>query len=540
MFFSFHAAAFARCAALPLACAIAPISVSAQTTWKVSRLDSRSDAGPPRLADSIRCCISGDGRFVAFESWADDLVGDDTNGDWDVFVHDRQTGTFQLASRNSAGIQANTGSGACSLSTDGKVLAFTSPADNLVRNDTNATHDVFVRDLVANKTRVVSIDSAGNRSNSFSFDPSLSADGSCVAFVSFATNLVAGDTNGVGDIFVHDRTTGTTTRVSVSSAGVEADRTCSSPAISADGRYVAFWSGATNLVPGDTNGWTDVFVHDRVTGTTVRVSVDSNGAQAENGGSGKPSISADGRFVAFESNADNLVALDTNRQSDIFVHDLQAGTTIRVNVETSGRQADLGGLGASISADGTRVAFFSPATNLVRGDHNGALDVFVRDLRHSTTKLVSRSVGDADGNASVTANARSLEPSISADGRFVAFRSPATDLVLDDVEDGVDIYVRGPQFTLEAEPESVVAGNPIALTLWSGPPRGPALLAAVEVNGAPTFVVVTIDRFDHRGLWSLGGIVDPSLAGLSVTLRAYATRTDGRIGSSNKERVTIQ
>jgi Tol biopolymer transport system component len=167
----------------------------------------------------------------------------------------------------------------------------------------------------------VSVRSNGDQANNRRSEaPSISADGRSVAFVSLASNLVAGDTNGKADVFVHDLTTGTTSRVSVRSNGNQANHPCLDPSITADGRYVAFRSGATNLVPGDTNGVkTDIFVHDRTTATTSRVSVRSNGNQA-NGYSFAPSLSADGRFVAFHSYATNLVSGDTNDMPDIFVH----------------------------------------------------------------------------------------------------------------------------------------------------------------------------------------------------------------------------
>src|SRR5207249_1268748 len=212
--------------------------------------------------------------------------------------------------------------------------------------------------------------------------PALSADGRFVAFGSDATNLVAGDTNGTTDVFVHDRQTGTTERVSVASGGGTQGNGKSGgffafPALSADGRFVAFQSDATNLVAGDTNGTTDVFVHDRQTATTERVSV--------NGFSAGPALSADGRFVAFHSTGSNLVAGDTNGATDVFVHDRQTGTTERVSGASDGTQGNDASAGPALSADGRLVAFHSSATNLVAGDANRAYDVFVHDRAVSTT-----------------------------------------------------------------------------------------------------------------------------------------------------------
>src|SRR5205823_5466864 len=214
--------------------------------------------------------------------------------------------------------------------------------------------------------------SAGAEANGTSFAPAISADGRFVAFPSEATNLVPGDTNGVTDVFVRDRRTGTTERVSVSSAGAEANGTSFTPAISADGRFVAFSSDATNLVGRDTNGAVDVFVNDRMTGMTERVSVDSTGAQANAASIEQfcPALSGDGRFVAFESDATNLVPGDTNGVADVFVHDRLTATTERVSVDSAGAQANDKSDFPAISADGSVVAFVSTASNLVPDDTN--------------------------------------------------------------------------------------------------------------------------------------------------------------------------
>jgi Tol biopolymer transport system component len=239
-------------------------------------------------------------------------------------------GTTERVSVDSAGNEGNSFvQRNASISADGRFVAFTSFATNLVPGDTNRRDDVFVRDRLTGTTELVSVDSAGNQGNRDSGSPAISADGRFVAFHSVATNLVPGDTGNMTDVFVRDRLTGTTQRVSVDSAGTEGNGASVEPAISGDGRFVAFYSFATNLVPGDTNGDGDVFVHDRQTGTTERVSVDSAGNQgsAISDGFRKVSISADGRVVAFVSVATNLVPGDTNGGSDAFVHDRQTGIT---------------------------------------------------------------------------------------------------------------------------------------------------------------------------------------------------------------------
>ena len=269
-------------------------------------------------------------------SLADNLVAGDTNGKSDIFVHDRQTGATERVSVDSAGNQGDGPNSTPAISGDGRFVAFYSYASNLVAGDTNtcpgtlndpSCPDVFVHDRQTGVTERVSVDSAGNQANGQSVGSAISADGRFVAFLSLADNLVAGDTNGFEDIFVHDRQTGATERVTVNSSGGET--TCDVPpnlctstgAISADGRFVTFSSKVSNLVAGDTNADYDIFVHDRQTGATTRVSVDSGGNEG-NSSSFDLDISGDGRFVAFDSFASNLVAGDTNGHGDVFFHDL--------------------------------------------------------------------------------------------------------------------------------------------------------------------------------------------------------------------------
>src|SRR5262249_35179982 len=191
--------------------------------------------------------ISADGRFVTYWSGDPSMVSGDTNDTWDVFVRDRQLATTERVSVDSNGTEANGGSFASAISGDGRFVAFESDATNLVADDTNGSQDIFVHDRQTGTTERVSVSSAADQANDFSYKPTISSDGRFVAFWSVATNLVADDTNGFADIFVHDRQTGTTERVSVNSAGVEADSNSNSPAISADGRFVVFVSLATNL-----------------------------------------------------------------------------------------------------------------------------------------------------------------------------------------------------------------------------------------------------------------------------------------------------
>jgi hypothetical protein len=379
--------------------------------------------------------ISPDGRFVAFVSAASNLVPGDTNASDDIFVRDTLANTTIRVSVDSAGNQANMDSYTASISAGGRFVAFWSKATNLVPGDTNADSDVFVRDMLANTTTRVSVDSVGNQADESSLGASISPDGRFVAFLSFASNLVPGDTNNNNDIFVRDLLTNTITRVSVDSAGNQANSDSLYFSISANGQRVAFDSAASNLVPGDTNNSQDIFVRNTLTNTTTRVSVDSAGNQG-NSGSGTPSISADGRFVAFFSFATNLVPGGTNNTNDIFVRDTLANTTARISVDSAGNQANgTFGPNMSISSDGRFVAFESTASNLVPGDTNNYRDIFVRDLLTNTTTRVSV---DSAGNQG---NNGSFAPSISSNGQRVAFDSAASNLVPGDTNSIPDVFV---------------------------------------------------------------------------------------------------
>ena len=292
-----------------------------------------------------------------------------------ALTHASGTNAIERVSVDSSGAGGNGFSFLASISSDGRYVAFESLATNLVAGDTNGTSDVFVHDRQTGATERVSLDSAGNEGNSVSFDPSISSDGRYVAFESPASNLVAGDTNGTFDVFVHDRQIGATERVSVDSVGNESNSSSENASISSDGRFVAFDSFASNLVVEENNGKSHVYVHDRLAGSTEKVSVDASGTQGNNH-SFDPSISADGRYVAFESAASNLVEQDTNGANDVFVHDRDTDTNDRVSVDSSGSQADPFSHSPSISSDGRYVAFDSFASNLVPGDA-GNNDIFV-------------------------------------------------------------------------------------------------------------------------------------------------------------------
>jgi Tol biopolymer transport system component len=432
------------------------------TTEKPLYRVSVNSSGVQGDGDSNDCehCdpISADGRYVVFVSSAMNLVTNG-NGQTDAYRHDWLSDkTIQVNLPNAAdqamlGPTPNGTASEPSINANGRFVAFYSGADNLVLNDGNSLIDIFVHDTETGATERANLPNAADQGtlgteaqNGDSERARMSADGRYVIFESRATNLVLDDTNGLRDVFVHDRSTGETERVSVDSNGNQAlGGNSGNAAISADGQFVAFESNATNLdlITADTNGSEDIFVHNRSTGETQRVSVDSNGAEADPSfGSLNPSLSADGRYLVFWSYADNLVASDTNGESDIFVHDRATGETTRVSVPnladqaTLGVEADDGAQYPSISADGRYVAYANNATNLVVGDTNGTYDVFTYDRLTSETRRLSLRESDGGEGDSGTSD----WASISGDGRYVTFYTSATNLVAGDTNAVGDVF----------------------------------------------------------------------------------------------------
>jgi Tol biopolymer transport system component len=345
-------------------------------TARVTRV-SRSSSGAQGNGPASFPAISGNGRYVAYTSTASNLVPHDTNDSGDVFVHDRRTATVMRISLSSSGVQGNSWSSSPEISANGRYITFQSGASNLVPADTNDGWDQFVRDLRAGTTTRVTVSDTGRQIPGGSSGAAISGNGRFVAWWSDAPNVVRGDTDPMSDVFVRDWWAGTTQRISRTYTGAPPTSHSYMAAVSHNGRYVAFSSGASNLVPGDTNAAGDVFVRDRWTGTTRLISLTSAGAQA-NGTSGELAISADGRYVGFESAASNLVPADTNEEGDLFLRDRRTGTTERISVSTAGAQGNLSSTGVTISADGRRLAFASNASTLVRRDTNGHSDVFLR------------------------------------------------------------------------------------------------------------------------------------------------------------------
>lgn len=418
-------------------------------------LVSTSSTGTQGNGDSSQPTTSGDGRYVAFVSFARNLVSDDTNGYVDVFVKDIQTGTLTRVSTDSAGTQANNDSGQPAISGDGRYVAFSSRARNLVTGDTNGSSDVFVKDLQTGATTRASTDNAGAQARYDSYHPALSRDGRYVTFSNWDSNLVSGDTNGTYDVFRKDLQTGTTTRASIDGAGAQSNKPSTASAMSADGRHVALVSLANNLIPGDTNGDDDVFWKDLQAGTLGLVSARDPsipGPFAAGGASAATAqaISGDGRYVTFHSAADNLISGDTNGEQDVFVRDLQAGTTTRVSTNSAGDQVSYGSRFGAFSADGRYVAFQSYAPNLAPGG-TGWMGIYVKDLQTGATTRANTNTAGQEGGGS-------YDPAISGDGRYVAFWSYASNLVPGDTG-WEDVFVKDRETGITHRASTDSAGN---------------------------------------------------------------------------------
>jgi Tol biopolymer transport system component len=403
-------------------------------------LVAQSTAGAAANDASSTPSMSPDGRFVAFASDADNLGGPQLTGTSDVFLRDVDAGTTTLVSRGT--LPADALSYEPSVSGDGTRVAFTSEASNLSDDDGDMA-DVFVRDLRANSTTLVSRpDGATSRGpNAISNHPAISADGRYVAFVSDASGLAPGAVSGVTNVFLRDLALGTTTLVSRAPDGSGGDGSSSAPSISADGRYVAFLSEASNMSAEDRNGIKNVFVRDLVAGTTTLVSraPGLHGAGAL-GLSLSASISADGNRIAFATASPNLSDEDADATTDVFVRDVAFGSTTLASRATgaAGAAADLGAFEPAISGDGMSVAFSTAAANLSAEDADPVADVFMRDLRGNTTTLVSR----AAGAAGVPGTSASGAPSVSSTGRYVAFSSAADELSPADGDGWTNVFRR--------------------------------------------------------------------------------------------------
>ncbi len=415
---------------------IPPPAPAGPAVRDTTRVSVRSDGGQAN-GPSNASAVSADGRWITYTSRATDLVDNDTNGTWDVFLFDRDTGLTRRVSVNSNGEQADGASDHPAISADGRWIAYDSGATNLVDDDSDAW-DVYLFDRETGATQRVSNHIDGDlQFAGASGDPALSADGRWITYRSDAADLVDNDTNRSGDVFLFDRDTGLTRRVSVRSDGgqTENEGDSSHPAISADGRWITFSSEARNLVDNDTDTGPGVFLFDRDTGLVRRVSVRSHGGPTTEGGSSFPAISGDGRWISYVSSATNLVDNDTNNKEDVFLFDRDTGLTRRVSVNSRGAQANGESRTPAISADGRWITYNSSATNLVNNDTNKKGDVFLFDRDTGLTQRVSvRGDGGQAGD-------RSLFPAISADGRWITYKSLAANLVDNDTNNSPDVFL---------------------------------------------------------------------------------------------------
>ena len=444
--------------------------------------------GPPDNPLNINsgsAAISRSGMFVTFHCYASNIVPYDTNGLADIFVLNRRTGAAERVSVHSDGSQSNGASLAPRISGNGRYVAFQSGASNLVDGDTNAKVDIFLHDRVTHETTRVSVSSAGAEGNYDSMQAAISANGRYVAFASSATNLVSGDTNGKIDVFVHDIVNHTTRLVSGNFLGLASNGDSLNPSISDDGRFIAFESRASDLVVGDFNNNWDIFVYDMQYDTMTRASVSTNGAEA-NGFCVAPSITADGSRVAFLSGASNLVSGDTNNAWDCFVHDLQQGWTIRASVNSAGQQANGLTQFCAISGDGTTVSMRSFATNLVSNDTNYASDIFLRDLVTQQTTRASINAQDSQANDDC------YEGQLGLTGDYVVFVSEATNLNPQANQVNVfRVFVRGLPLTIlgdlnrDGRLDGDDIGPFVALALGSNVPYDQ--LGIVDFNGDGVF-----------------------------------------------------
>jgi hypothetical protein len=357
--------------------------------------------------------VSADGNTVVFSSLASNLVAGDTNGVLDAFAWNRPGGTVTRVSVDANGNEFDTPSADAKVSPNGRYVAFDSGGD------------VYVKDL---QTGALERISQPNTDPAAEPDQPAYADGvtsaGLVVFESKATNLVASDTNGASDVFVRQLQDAPIEQVSVSSdaaGGAEGNADSYTGAASDDGRYVVFASRATNLAAGDANGQAGIFVRDLATGTTTLVSGPPGGGQAD-GDAGFPSISGNGQFVAFNSDATNLATGNPGGYQQVYVENLATGALQRASQTNGGTAGNGDSTEPALSGDGSRVAFRSAATNLATGDTNGADDVFVQDLVQHLISRVSVTAKLAQGNSS------SFGPSLNNDGTIIAFPSGATNL----------------------------------------------------------------------------------------------------------------
>ena len=402
--------------------------LEAQILSDTQRLTASSDGSPANSSHFSQAEMTYDGRYIAFVSSASNLVANDTNGTLDIFLYDRDTDSITRASNGIAGAEANGGSYYISIASGG-AMVFTSNASNLTGGDTNGQPDVFLAFSGGASPSIISVGINGTQSNGGSFNASITDNTQFITYYSDATNLVAGDTNSNTDIFIYNSATNTTDRL-IGNGGVQANGNSYDPEISSGfdvdmqawGRFIVFRSDATNLVAGsDTNGTFDVFLYDRDTQNITRISEAADGAVGNNS-SQDISISSDGRYITYSSSADNLVSGDSNSKEDIFLYDRETGVTELISMN-EGVQSNGNSTSATISDDGRFITYDSDATNLVAGATSGVRQVYLHDRQTGETQLISAL---EDGTIGDDASEGAY---ISGNGSYVTYLSLADNLV---------------------------------------------------------------------------------------------------------------
>lgn len=483
---------------------------------------SVSSGGGQSNSSSYKPAVSADGRYIAFSSDASNLVSDDTNNFRDIFVHDRETNTTERISVRTGGEQSNSNSFAPAISGDGRIVVYHSLASNLVDGDTNNRMDVFAYDRQTGQTGLMSVVLSGT-ANDHSQDADISADGRYVVFTSSASNLVGGDNNGKGDIFRWDRLALQMLRISVDSNGAEANDHSSSAAVSGDGQRIVFASSAGNLVAGDGNNAADIFLRDTGTNLTTRVSITDGGGEA-NGTSWDPDISAGGQHIVFVSLATNLVTGDANGYADVFLRNTGTSHTYIISIATDGTQADDWCEEPSVSGDGRYVAFVSSSSALSPGTSPDLRKLLIRDRTNSVLLLGSVSSEGLIGNDD------SATPVLASDSPYVVFTSLATNLVTNDTNNAPDAfihdYVGPPTFHVDH-----TLGAPGSYFVFSGAnweANGTAVVhangvtlgnVATDANGNVNFQIIT-DGSTQQGVYIIS--IAQGSTQLSRTITVWA------------------
>ncbi len=412
------------------------IALSANSAFAGSIERISVDSGSIQLNHTdVSPALSGNGRYVVFRAITTSGSFSRTN----AYLRDRATGITELVSVANDGSEGGN-TATLDVSDDGRYVVFTD------RNLDGSTgyFDAYVRDRATNTTELISVNSDGSPGtvNKSASDVSISGDGRYVAFISNSADVVSSDTNGMADAFVRDRITGITQRISIASDGAQANGNSGGnyrgTDISADGRYIVFSSVASNLVPNDTNGKLDLFIHDRTNGTTTRINLANDGSQINLGADGWFDLSSDGRYMVFSSSDSNLVANDNNGQVDVFVRDLAMDTTELVSFANDGSQSNSLNTFPGISANGRYVSFISMASNLVTGGNPQTIATFVRDRIANTTEMI-----DTPHDGSVANHISFGSNAVSGDGRYIVFASAASNLVAgdSDINTSWDIFI---------------------------------------------------------------------------------------------------